>query len=80
MVTDYTPKPRTKLQFARLFVSSDDLSDRAALRWLHKEIVSNKQLHNKLCKLGYSDVSRKLTFLQQKLLFDHLSVKSSENL
>lgn len=78
MITDYTPQPRTKLQFARLFVSSDDMSDRAALRWLQNEINANHQLLTMLQAWGYKPQSRLLTIVQQGLIYDHFCVKSND--
>lgn len=78
MITNYTPQPRTKLQFARLFVSSDDMNDRAALRWLQKEINSNPHLLTMLQAWGYNTNSHMLTIMQQGLIYDHLCVKSND--
>ena len=79
MTTDYTPQPRTKLQFARLFVSTDEMSDRAVLRWLQREICSNPQLYTMLVKMGYKPSAKYLTIAQQTLIIDAFCLKLNVN-
>ena len=67
-------KPRTKLEFARLFCSEKMYSDQAAYYWLRNEINSNPELLAELQRYGYSTRNKLLTIKQQEILFLHFSV------
>ena len=79
MLTDYSPKPRTKLQFVRLFVSESEMTDIAALNWLRNEIRTNKLLSKKLQQYGYKSTAKMLTIAQQRLICEAFGVKSSDD-
>lgn len=71
-MTPFTPKPRTKLEFARLFVSEKEMSDRSARNWLLREITSNAQLLTQLENWGWTRSTKTLTIMQQRLIWDSL--------
>ena len=72
----YTPKPRYKIEFARMICGSS-FSDKAALHWLRSEIASNPNLMSALAATGYSKNSKMLTIVQQNTILQHLNIPLS---
>ena len=67
----FSPAPRSKLQFARLFCDKT-FSDGAALRWLRSEIQSNPHLLQQLNTLNYKKNSKMLTCMQQTVIYAYI--------
>ena len=67
-------KPRTKLEFARLFCDEKSYSDQAAYYWLRTEINSNPELKAELAQNGYKSKTKVLTIKQQEIIFLHFGL------
>lgn len=65
-----TLQPRTKLEFARLFVG-EYCSDQAARRWLRSELNTNPTLLEELKTIGYSSNAKLLTIKQQQTILEY---------
>lgn len=67
-------KPRTRLEFARLFCDEKNYSDQAAYYWLRNEIKASPELLQNLQQLGYTPYSKQLTIKQQDLILSHFGL------
>lgn len=65
-----TLQPRTKLEFARLFVGGY-YSDQAARRWLRSELNANPALIEQLKSIGYRTSAKILTIKQQQIILEY---------
>ena len=68
-----TLQPRTKLEFARLFVGGC-CSDQAARRWLRSELNANPALIEQLEAIGYRPSTKLLTIKQQQTILEYFHV------
>lgn len=66
-------KPRTRVEFARLFLD-DSYSDQACYYWLNKEINSCPELRESLLRLGYRKGTHFLTIPQQESILRHFGL------
>jgi hypothetical protein len=69
----HTQQPRTKLEFARLFVG-ECCSDQAARRWLRSELNANPALLEQLGAIGYKTSTKLLTIKQQQVILEYFHV------
>lgn len=65
-----TLQPRTKLEFARLFVG-ECCSDQTARRWLRSELNANPTLLENLRAIGYNSNTKLLTIKQQQTILEY---------
>lgn len=66
-------QPRTKLEFARIFVG-EYCSDQAARRWLRSELNANPALLEQLRAIGYNTNTKLLTIKQQQTILEYFKV------
>lgn len=67
-------QPRTKLEFARLFVG-EYCSDQTARRWLRSELNANSALLEQLRAIGYNANTKLLTIKQQQTILEYFHAK-----